>query len=174
MLTIKKAIDMTSITISPVTRRGARTVSEKNDCRTGDMIDKFNNLTDTRLRLNHLERIRDLLTEFKKANTDKNARANYIHNEYRECNNFFNRNLGDKFLPKDNEGGLELNFGHTDNGYFTRSNDEAFKTILWRLINYTEKIVEEVKNNEEKYKTGIIKTLKNLIDDIRDLKLDDN
>ncbi|AKK24937.1 hypothetical protein [Pandoraea oxalativorans] len=133
---------MTSIKITPVHNFGAKTFSEKNTDRTNDKIYDFKKSSNTEKQA-HLKRIKSVLEAFMAANIDKKARAEFIHKKYRATENYFNGAVGNLFSDKLEEGGMNLNFGHLDNGIFTRSNDQAFNTVLCRIMEYAKAIIKE-------------------------------
>ncbi|AKM33526.1 hypothetical protein AB870_25490 (plasmid) [Pandoraea faecigallinarum] len=126
---------------------GAKTYSDKNLRRTDSKISKFDKVAPGQ-QLTHLQRLRASLEGFQAANVNKNSRAEHLHNVYRAKNSYFNDKVADAFGEKKEEGYLDLNFGHLDNAYFTRSNDEAFSTVFLRLRNYADKITG--KENQDK------------------------
>ncbi|VVE85353.1 hypothetical protein [Pandoraea sputorum] len=131
---------------------GARTYSGKNSRRTDSKVRQFDTVTPDQ-KLAHLKRLKAGLEGFYAANVNKSMRADHLHNVYRAKNSYFNDEVADAFKEKETEGGLNLNFGHRDNAYFTRTNDDAFSTVLLRMRDYANQITDE-KSQEKLAQAG--------------------
>lgn len=124
------------------TRWGARTFSPKNSRRTDSKVSQFYTVTSDQ-KLAHLKRLKAALEGFYAANVNKNMRADHLHNVYRAKNSYFNDEVADAFKEKTEEGGLNLIFGFLDNAYLTRTTEDAFSTVLLRMMDYANKITDE-------------------------------